>query len=326
MRARATAFALSLQAVALAHVAPAGAEGPVSHHRGESARRSAIVDYWTPERLRSAEPRDLTAASRVPASGDPLAAASGGKPGFVAPVGPAGAGGGSTPGAGPASDKNRGAAHEVLSFDVPPNTVHGKVFAKDRGGPFQCSASAVASENRSVVFTAGHCVRLDPYGWARKFIFIPSYRERAQPFGTWTWDTFLVPSKWVKRQSSNYDLAAVVLQPRDGVPVQDVVGGVGFAWNQPRTQTYRSFGYPANYFLGERMMACLSAPRRAPDFGRGPRMVGMTCDMGKGSSGGGWLIQDRFLNSVQSLGRRNFSAGPYFGKSARRVYGRAQRQ
>ena len=53
-------------------------------------------------------------------------------------------------------------------------------------------------------------------------------------------------------------------------------------------------------------------------------MVGITCDMGQGSSGGGWLIEEEFLNSVTSLGGRSSLAGPYFGKAAVRVLGRAE--
>lgn len=299
----------------------------MSHHRAGAAASNAVDEYWTRRRQRRAEPRDLLTARGIPRGRPHLAASgSGGKPGVVPPVPSAGGTGGAGSSEPSASGAPAGAAFQVPDFDAPPNTVHGKVFAKDRSGPFQCSATAVTAQNHSVVVTAGHCVRLDPFGWARKFIFIPSYREGAEPFGAWTWSSFWIPSKWKKRQSSNYDLAAVVLEPRNGVTVQDVVGAAGFAWNQPRKQSFQSFGYPMNFFSAQRMMSCVSPSRRGPDFGRGPRMEGMTCDMGKGSSGGAWLIESQLVNSVQSLGRRNFSAGPYFGKSARRVYNRAQRQ
>jgi hypothetical protein len=98
------------------------------------------------------------------------------------------------------------------------------------------------------------------------------------------------------------------------------------AWNQSREQVYSSFGYPSNFFSGQRMMGCRSGARqRTIDFGKGPAMVSMSCDMGSGSSGGGWLIEDGLLNSVQSLGGgRNLAAGPYFGKAARRLLIKAQ--
>lgn len=327
MRARVITCALAAQAVALVLGAPAFATGTVAHHRaGDASRAGAILDYWTSERLRRAEPRELGSAPSARGRSEPGAAAAGGSPGAVLPAPPTinpPAGG---PSAGPLPDDPGGGAYEVPDSSLPPNTVHGRVFAKDKGGSFQCSATAVNSANRSVVFTAGHCVRLMPFGWAKKFIFIPSYREGSQPYGAWAWRSFHVGHRWARKQNNNYDFAAAVLSPRRGVRVQDAVGGAGFAWNQPRSQAYTSFGYPSNFFHGERMMGCLSPSRDGPDFGAGPQMQGMVCDMGKGSSGGGWLIGDRLLNSVQSLGRRKFSAGPYFGKSARRVLNRAQKK
>jgi hypothetical protein len=326
MRARAITCALAAQAVALVLVGTAFA-APVAHHRaGEAARGGAILDYWTSERLRVAEPRGLRATPARRRAPEPTATAAGRSPGSVGPAPPTVAPPAGGPSARPLPDGAGGTAYVVPDSDLPPDTVHGKVFAKDRSGPFQCSATSVNSTNRSVVFTAGHCVRLKPFGWAKKLVFIPSYREGDQPYGAWVWSSFHVARHWARKQNSNYDFAAAVMSPRAGVPVQDAVGGAGFAWNQPRAQTYRSFGYPSNFFHGERMMGCLSTSRGGPDFGRGPQMQGMVCDMGKGSSGGGWLIDDRLLNSVQSLGARIFSAGPYFGKSARRALNRAQRQ
>jgi hypothetical protein len=327
MRARAITCALAAQAVALVLGASSSAAAPVAHHRAAGAAGTGtILDYWTSERLRSAEPRRLGSAPAGFGAPHRTATAAGGSPGSVTPAPPTvdpPAGG---PSARPLPDDPGATAYVVPDSDLPPNTVHGKVFAKDRSGPFQCSATSVNSTSRSVVVTAGHCVRLKPFGWAKKFIFIPSYRDGAQPYGAWEWSSFHVAHRWARKQNSNYDFAAVAMSPRAGLAVQDAVGGAGFAWNQPRAQTYRSFGYPSNFFAGERMMGCLSTSRAGPDFGPGPQMQGMICDMGKGSSGGGWLTEGGLLNSVQSLGRRDFSAGPYFGKSARRALNRAQAQ
>ena len=327
MRARAITCALAAQAVALLLGTPAVGAGTVTNHRaGDSSRPRAILDYWTSERLRSAEPRALRSATVARRDSGPTATAAGGSPGSVPPAAPTVAPPAGGPSAGPLPEDPGPTAYEVPDSDLPPNTVHGKVFAKDKSGPFQCSATSVNAANRSVVVTAGHCVRLKPFGWAKKFVFIPSYHEGDQPYGAWAWRSFHLARRWFRNQNSDYDFAAAVMSPRAGVPVQAAVGGAGFAWNQPRAQTYASFGYPSNFFHGERMTGCLSTSRSGPDFGAGPQMQGMICDMGKGSSGGGWLIDDRLLNSVQSLGRRNFAAGPYFGKSARRVLNRAQKQ
>ncbi len=305
---------------------PSGATA-VSHEPAGGGKQ-AVLDYWTPERMRNAEPRDLLSGS-APAGAGAAAARSKkkkGLPGSIPPSDPTVGAAAAGPRAGSQPASTPGDAFEVVDPDLAPNTVHGKVFGKDLVGEFECSATAVTSENRSVVFTAGHCVRLFPFGWARKFVFVPSYSHGRQPFGAWAAQTLRAPARWVRRQHENFDVAAVTLAPQAGVPVQDAVGGAGFAWNQPRGLGYSSFGYPANFFNGQRMMGCSSGARhRRIDFGRGPAMVAMTCDMGEGSSGGGWLLPGGLLNSVQALGgRRSLAVGPYFGKAARRLLFRAQ--
>jgi V8-like Glu-specific endopeptidase len=320
--------ALTLTAGLVAAVGfAAAASGSVLHEVSDpgSAKRS-IREFWTPERLRAAEPRDLASPAGAARPPLPAAAGAGAPPGSIPASGPTVGRAVLEPRAGAQPPSRSGRAYEVVGPGRPPNTVHGKVFGKDRAGTFECSATAVTSTNRSVVFTAGHCVHLKPYGWARKFVFIPSYNHGRRPFGTWTWEVMLAPGSWIRREHQNFDMAAVVLAPQDGVPVQDAVGGAGFGWNQPRDQVYRSFGYPSNFFAAQRMMGCRSGARnRTIDFGKGPAMVAMSCDMGSGSSGGAWLTGDGLLTSVQSLGGgRNLAAGPYFGKAARRLLFRAQ--
>jgi hypothetical protein len=322
--------ALLLAPVALLALAsPASGKGPVSHERPPSETKRAILDYWTAERIRRAEPRDLERDLPV-APDDQQASSSGRRPHFVPPAGPGVDRPGATPH--PPSAPQIFGSYKVLDYDVRPNTVHGKVFFTNRGGDWKCSATAVNSTNLSVVFTAAHCIQSPRFGWTRDLIFIPAYFHRKQPFGAWVGESFWTPSRWLRRVWKNYksvnfnfDFAAVVLAPQNGVPVVEAVGGAGFAWNEPRgVRPFRRFGYPSNYFKGERLMACFSPPRRGPDGDRGPGMVGMTCDMGKGSSGGGWLIEDEFLNSVTSIGLGDFAAGPYFGRAAARLLARAE--
>ena len=76
-------------------------------------------------------------------------------------------------------------------------------------------------------------------------------------------------------------------------------------------------------------MACFSPPGSGFDNGKGPPTVAMTCDMGVGSSGGGWLIEDEFLNSVTSIGLKNdptHAEGPYFGDAAANLLGTAEQR
>lgn len=218
---------------------------------------------------------------------------------------------------------------EVLDFDVAPNTTNGKVFARMPGvGLYECSATVVDSPSGSVVFTAGHCVAEAPRTRAVKFIFVPSYRQKDRPLGRWVFERIIVPDQWARRGNFNFDMAAVVLAPRAGVPVQQVTGARGIAWNESRRHTYTAYGYPINRANGQRMWYCTSSfLRRDPKpIGYGPIPSGIGCDMGAGASGGGWIIEDGRLNSVTSFGygrRGNVLYGPYFGNMARHLYGKA---
>jgi len=89
MRARAITCALAAQAVALVLGASSSAAAPVAHHRAAGAAGTgAILDYWTSERLRAAEPRLLGKAPAGFGAQHRSATAAGGSPGSVAPAPP----------------------------------------------------------------------------------------------------------------------------------------------------------------------------------------------------------------------------------------------
>jgi V8-like Glu-specific endopeptidase len=313
--------ALALGALVSIGPAAASADAAVSHDllRGPG-EKSETLESWSPVRIGAARPApapELETESVGPA--DPA-----GPRGAIAPEQPASE-------AGPARlAARRGAgAYEVHDPASPPNTATGLILYRGRNGLWGCSGTTVTSRTESLLFTAGHCAHSIRDGWARDLVFIPSYREGETPYGVWAAKELWVPGAWYRREHLAYDFAVAVIAPLRGVTLQDAVGSFGLAWNQPRAQSYRAFGYPSNHFGGNRMMGCLSPfARSGPYLGRGPRQVGIHCDFGKGASGGGWLIEDRFLNSVVSgsyRGQPNLLYGPYFGRAAHRLHGRADR-
>ena len=165
--------------------------------------------------------------------------------------------------------------------------------------------------------TAGHCVHLRGYGWAHNVAFVPAYKDGVAPYGVWTYRTEVAQKNWIRKQTEKNDFAAIVVSPQaNGATLQGTVGGYDLTWNQPRDQVYRVAGYPGNYYDAQRMMGCLG-----PFVGveRTSGSTGIRCNLGLGSSGGGWLIQDQYLNSVMSFKvkhRPNLSFGPYFRASA----------
>jgi hypothetical protein len=98
------------------------------------------------------------------------------------------------------------------------------------------------------------------------------------------------------------------------------------AWNQSVVQSFRSFGYPAAApFNGSKLFVCDANYGTTDSFvpGSGPSPIGIGCDMTGGSSGGGWLILDSIVNSVNSykiVGQNEVMYGPYFGSVAESLY------
>ena len=297
--------------------APSAPAADTSHERAAGQSKGDVLDYWTERRMRRAQTRDRTVSQITPqAAGEAT-----GAPGAIA---------GSEPALTQQAVVRREAALErayPVDSTAPQNWWHGKLFGKDRKGAYDCSATAVISQNRSVIFTAGHCVRLNGL-WAKKLVFVPAYQNGQRPFGSWVWDLIRIPGQWASRENDNFDYATVAMSPQGGVRLTDAVGAAGLAWNQPRGVYFTLFGYPSNYFNGEQLTGCDSSSFLGDDSGKGPSTVGVTCDMSSGSSGGAWLVENSYLNSVMSYGLTNrpeLSFGPYFTGAANKLLEKSER-
>lgn len=288
-----------------------GALGPapaIAAPIAEADRSAAGVrSYWTPERMQAAQPPPSTS------------------------VDPQGTGAG----AGPAPGSAGFLRDEIGDPSEEPFRAHGKVFFTVSGGSdpgnYLCSGTAIASSNRSVVWTAGHCVFDHEFGggFATNWLFVPAYRDGAAPFGKWAARKLAAPERWRQDGSLKHDLgAAVVGENGDGETLTDVVGSRQIGFNQPRDQTYEVFGYPAELpFTGDRPYRCTAQLGGTDDPGGvGPSTSWIGCDMTRGVSGGGWVVGDSVL-SVNSYSycleliceQRLY--GPYQGEVAQDLYG-----
>ncbi len=213
-----------------------------------------------------------------------------------------------------------------------PYRTNGRLYGAFRpGGPYSCSATVVNSPSRSIVLTAGHCVHERGAGWARHIIFVPAYLRGERPFGTWKATRMATTGGWAHRENFHGDYGAVKLAS-PSAPVGEVVGESGLAWNQPRAQLFQAIGYPFNRGRTELMWSCVSASIGADPFdrSRGKPDTGIGCDMGGGSSGGGWTIRDgdgdAYVNGVTSFGYnrpKNVLFSPYFTGKVVAVINRA---
>ena len=222
---------------------------------------------------------------------------------------------------------------EVVDPSVFPFAAHGMIFGSSPMGDFACSGTAVTSDNKSVVWTAGHCLHLGGQ-MSAEVIFVPGYEkevlgeedamEETAPYGVWPADLLLVPRQWQSNENPLYDFGALRTTPNSaGALLGDVVPARGIAFNQHPTETLQSFGYPgmpSTKFDGEHLQTCLSQGSGRVWDG----MMAMGCDMEQGSSGGGWVMRDEFVTSNVSGGNMrvwpNMAFGPYLGNAAKALY------
>ncbi len=287
----------------------------------------SVRKYWTSHRMRRADqwdvPERIATASVMRAS-----AASEGVPGSYPASPPA------TP---PSSVQAPhvgplGAGTEYFwpldQYAFPPALTEGKVFFSWNGGNYVCSATVVNSRNRSLVWTAGHCV-VEKKQWSKRMMFCPAYIDGACPHGEWVVRRQYTTDDWFSRSNFSYDVAATVMYRRGGERIVDALGGQGIAWNQPRSQSWTAIGYPAAPpFDGQRLYACEDGTKRFLNPPRpGPDQTGIDCSMTGGSSGGAWLIRldDTGFGSVNGVTSLGIDAtdelfSPYHGNEARRLW------
>jgi hypothetical protein len=343
--AAALAAMLALSGSSPASELPPPGDAVASHGLDRNAKR--IVSYWTRERMRDAIPLTVeppapkAAASAIArsarVSGEPILIA-GEPPGAAGPAGPPRSGSVALVPERGASASGTGSipftSIELTDTTSFPNSTHGIAFLKLGKSRFSCSATVVQSATQSVVLTAGHCVhgggRKSP--WATNFLFAPGYQDRVAPFGTWTARRLFTTNGWRKRARFADDIGAAALTPNAaGQTAESVVGSRGVAFNLPREQAYRSYGYPVEpvpKFDGQSLWTCESQfgytdPYPEP---KGVPQSGIGCDMGGGSSGGSWIVGNGFVNSSNSFGYpfiHDVLFGPYYGNLAAKVYGAA---
>lgn len=281
-----------------------------------SAREAG--DFWTPARMRSAAPIEL---SRHP--GPFLPTRRGKAEGHDAV----------------ASTSTYGSNFEQVPDPTAPEfRVHGALFLSfGIFGYGRCSATSVDAANKSVVITAAHCLNSGGKRgrwFSGRMVFVPAYRFGQRPFGVFPARWIDTTRQWRAVNSENFDVGAVVVgHNQRGQLLGEAVGGTGIAWNRKPNQVFDVHGYPAEQpFDGETQRICRQAPFLGHDPGSfvapGPLNLAVSCDVTGGASGGGWTIEGDVLNGVTSYGYFDEGSpdyGPYFGREVARLYGRAKR-
>lgn len=165
----------------------------------------------------------------------------------------------------------------------------GKIFYRRPDGVDSwCSASAINSESKRLVLTAGHCIHTGSGGdWMQNVVFVPAYHQGQRPFGTFPWRMMTTFNAWIDNNDRTRDVGMIVTAPNAaGQVLVNTVGGHGLSVN-PSRQTYvHIVGYPQNGDQGEVQWNCWGTTSRWSLFDGGLKLA---CGWGGGSSGSPWL-------------------------------------
>ncbi|WP_327087430.1 hypothetical protein OIE66_34650 [Nonomuraea sp. NBC_01738] len=314
--------------------APARAEGVVAVRlSGETAVAKEVANFWLADgaaNLRGATPYDVRTS--VGAERLDTGVELDGKPVSYPPLAP----------------EEGGASAKT------PMT-SGKVFFIGSDGlPHWCTGTAVRSNYRNLVATAGHCV-LDteaPDGPLGKWVFVPGYQDGVAPFGVFVGKVASVHHDFDSSRDYDRDVAFAVVHNGVAAPspgeladtgrLGDSVGGQGLAFNQPLAPIADVFGYPAGPnpdgrwpYTGETLEWS-----DGPTFG--VKVTGLPMDRavgvaspftGAGALGSSWLTQytsgsrTGYLNGItvsaadtDGDGRYDTGVSPYFDAQVLQVF------
>ena len=179
---------------------------------------------------------------------------------------------------------------------VAPLPYAGPLFFPSVGGlavalhlPHFCSAAVLRSRTRDLVVTAAHCV----YGTGPTIELAPGFHDGVAPYGVWSVRRLYVPSAWKAGQAPAADVAVLVMAPRGGRRIQDVVGSAAFGTPDPG-RPVKVLGYPMG--VGGRPVACTSSLFLTRGF------PSIACTgLPAGVSGGPWLQAGRIVGVTGGL-------------------------
>ncbi|MEW5830368.1 MAG: trypsin-like serine protease [Chloroflexota bacterium] len=205
---------------------------------------------------------------------------------------------------------------KIAAYTVYPFRTVGKLFFKQYGTSYVCSASVLGPRG---IVTAGHCVHAGnglSTGWSTNVVFIPAYRNGAAPYGQWSVPVLRTFTDWYNNgDNGDFDHdwgAGAITQIKNGKNIGQTVGYLGYAWNQSRNQDWWLLGYPqASPFTGKYMVLCTSAyAYNSPFYSGGPAPVTVGCDATGGTSGGPWIKSFGSGNYVNGVNSHRATARP----------------
>ncbi len=207
-----------------------------------------------------------------------------------------------------------------------------------------CSATVIEADNRSTVWTAGHCVFSTHENiWHQSFLFCPGYRDRGGrpqqsrdcPLGKWVPEWVATTPQWIDARCTpdgscsvaefGGDFGALTMYPRRGQLIENRASSHVLRYNIT-VGDHTLFGYPAVpssfYPFDGRFLYWCTATNSFVE-----NTLKMPCHATAGASGGPWLgpwnrLGRAYLDTVNSHGggETGYLSGPYQGQWAYDLY------
>ena len=217
-------------------------------------------------------------------------------------------------------------AEVTTPYTQQPTSTHGKVFFTLGGGDYVCSGTALLSGNKSVVWTAGHCVNEGPGDFATNWQFVPAYKDGSAPLGVYVAEDLITSSAWAQPGRLQLRLRRGGRRRRAAERRSPTVSAVAGSRSTTaaRRPTSPTAIRPRRRSPASACGRC-NSPLQTSDNSANPPTLGIGCDMTGGSSGGGWIVGNNLV-SVNSYGYDNqpdVMFGPYLGSVAQSVYNAA---
>jgi V8-like Glu-specific endopeptidase len=161
----------------------------------------------------------------------------------------------------------------------------GALFEHDASGGHFCTASVVASPGEDLLITAAHCINGgDGSGYNDDVVFIPGYRNGTAPYGIWTPRRLVVAPQWANSADPDFDVGFVVLQPRNGENIQQVLGANQLGFDSGYQYLVRVTGYPSS---SDTPITCVNWTSQ-----KSATQLQFACDgYTAGTSGSPWVTQ-----------------------------------
>lgn len=194
-----------------------------------------------------------------------------------------------------------------------PQKAIGKLFSKSGS----CTASVVSGKN--IIVTAAHCCYNRSAGrWNSGFRFAPAYRDGYSPYGTFSYSSATVLTRWINVGDRKSDVCLIKLRNNaSNRPVTHYTGWLGRSWNYGTKQVHHAVGYPGNIGGGNKAELCVSESFNPSSSCGGASVLNTGCSMTYGASGGPWIRNYRTGNHVNAVvsGYDNSSCTGSFGKT-----------